>query len=296
MNKGKAILVVGSSGQLGRSIQSIAKHFPEYKFVFVSRSDINLESKASITKFFERKTFDIIINCAAHTGVDIAESEAELAHQINHFAVEQLAKIAKRDHAKLIQISTDYVFSGKQSQPYTETDEVCPLTVYGQTKLEGELAIKKILNTNAVIIRTSWLYSEYGDNFLKTMIRLGQSRDDLNVVFDQVGTPTYAKDLAMAIMSVIQSQEFNLIDFKTDVVHFSNEGVCSWYDFAKTIFELTDIRCQITPVESIDYPVPAARPHFSVLNKAKIKLKYKVSIPYWKDSATRCVTALEEKK
>ena len=293
MNKLYTILVVGRSGQLGQSIQSIAKDYPEYEFVFASRQQLDLSNEVSITKFFERKNFDIIINCAAYTAVDKAELEPELANQINHFAIEQLANIAKQGHAKLFHISTDYVFSGKQCRPYIETDEVAPHGVYGKTKLQGEQAIQKALKTNAIIIRTSWLYSEYGNNFFKTMIKLGQDRDSLNVIFDQVGTPTYAKDLATAIISIIQSQEFNQIDFKTNIVHFSNEGVCSWYDFAKTIFELTNIKCHITPIETINYLMPATRPYFSVLNKAKIKKMYHLAVPYWKDSAKRCLTALQ---
>ena len=295
MDKRQTILVTGSTGQLGQSIHSIRADYLDYDFVFASRQQLDLSNETSITDFFEHNTFDIVINCAAYTAVDKAESEPELANQINHFAIEQLANIAKQDHAKLIHISTDYVFSGKQCRPYIETDEVAPHGVYGKTKLQGEQALEKTLKTNAIIIRTSWLYSEYGNNFFKTMIKLGQDRDNLNVIFDQVGTPTYAKDLAKAIMSIIQSQEFNQIDFKTNVVHFSNEGVCSWYDFAKTIFELTNIQCQVTPIETINYPAPATRPYFSVLNKAKIKKTYHLAIPYWKDSMKLCLTALQEK-
>ncbi|MDC0088721.1 dTDP-4-dehydrorhamnose reductase [Porticoccaceae bacterium] len=292
MNKFYTILVIGSTGQLGQSIQSITAGYPEYEFVFANRKQLDLSDEVSITKFFERKTFDIIINCAAHTAVDKAESEPGLANQINHLAIEQITNIAKQDHTKLIHISTDYVFSGTQCRPYIETDEVAPHGVYGKTKLQGEQAIQKTLKTNAIIIRTSWLYSEYGNNFFKTMIKLGQDRDNLNVIFDQVGTPTYAKDLAKAIMSIIKSQEFNQTDFTTNIVHFSNEGVCSWYDFAKTIFELTNIQCQVSPIETINYPTPATRPYYSVLNKAKIKKTYHLAIPYWKDSAKRCLTAL----
>jgi dTDP-4-dehydrorhamnose reductase len=296
MDKRQTILVTGSTGQLGQSIHSIRADYLDYDFVFASRQQLDLSNETSIADFFEHNTFDIVINCAAYTAVDKAESEPELANQINHFAIEQLANIAKQDHAKLIHISTDYVFSGNQCRPYIETDEVAPHGVYGKTKLQGEQALQKTLKTNAIIIRTSWLYSEYGNNFFKTMIKLGQDRDNLNVIFDQVGTPTYAKDLAKAIMSIIQSQEFNQTDFKTNIVHFSNEGVCSWYDFAKTIFELTNIQCQVSPIETLNYPTPATRPHFSVLNKAKIKKTYHLTIPYWKDSAKWCLTALQRQK
>ena len=292
MTKFQTILVTGCTGQLGQSIQSIAADFPEFEFVFANRQGLDLNDEISMAKFFENQTFDIIINCAAHTAVDKAESEPELANQINHLAVQKLARIVKEHRSKLIHISTDYVFSGKQYRPYLETDEVQPQGVYGETKLYGERDIQSILKTNAIIIRTSWIYSEYGNNFVKTMLKLGQQRDTLNVIFDQVGTPTYAKDLAKSIMCIIKSQAFNKEYFKTDIVNYSNEGVCSWYDFAKTIFKLTNTQCRVLPVETKDYPTPAKRPHYSVLNKTKIKQTYHLTIPYWKDSLRLCLTAL----
>ena len=292
MTKFQTILVTGCAGQLGRSIQSIAGDFPDFEFVFANRQGLDLSDETSIANFFENQTFDVIINCAAHTAVDKAESEPELANQINHLAVQKLARIVKEHRSKLIHISTDYVFSGKQYRPYLETDEVLPQGVYGETKLNGEHDIQSILKTNAIIIRTSWIYSEYGNNFVKTMLKLGQQRDTLNVIFDQVGTPTYAKDLAKSIMCIIKSQAFNQEYFTTDVVNYSNEGVCSWYDFAKTIFELTNIQCRVFPVETKDYPTPANRPHYSVLNKTKIKQTYQLTIPYWKDSLRLCLKAL----
>ena len=295
MNKLQTILVTGSSGQLGRSIQSIALDYPDYEFVFANRQQLNLSNETSLAKFFGYNTFDIVINCAAYTAVDNAEAEPELANQINHLAVRQLANIAKQQNAKLIHISTDYVFNGKQYRPYLEADEVAPHGVYGQTKLSGEQAIQNTLKNNAIIIRTSWVYSEYGNNFVKTMLKLGQERDSLNVIFDQVGTPTYAKDLARNIMSIVQNQEFHQAYFTTNILHFSNEGVCSWYDFAKTIFELANIQCHVNAIETKDYPTPAKRPHYSVLNKAKIKQTYNLAIPYWKDSLKQCLTALQGK-
>ena len=295
MNKFNTILVTGSAGQLGQSIQSIASDYPEYEFVFASRQQLDLSNEDCIAMFFARKTFDVIINCAAHTAVDQAESEAELANQVNNLAVRQLAAIAKQHQTKLIHISTDYVFSGKQYRPYIETDEVSPNCVYGETKLLGEQAIQEILTTNAMIIRTSWVYSEYGNNFVKTMLKLGQERDTLNVVYDQVGTPTYARDLAAAIISIMQSQAFVQTDLKTNIFHFSDEGLCSWYDFAKSIFELTNIQCEINPIETKDYPTPAKRPHYSVLSKAKIKKTYELTIPYWEDSMKQCLKALQAK-
>ena len=295
MTKLRAILVTGSTGQLGQSIKAIVADYPDYEFVFANRQQLDLSYETSITNFFEDQTFDIIINCAAHTAVDKAESEPELANQINHLAVQKLADIAKQKKTKLIHISTDYVFNGKQYRPYLETDSIEPQGVYGQTKLSGEQAIQNTLKNNAIIIRTSWVYSEYGNNFVKTMLKLGQERDSLNVIFDQVGTPTYAKDLARNIMSIVQSQEFHQADFTTNIVHYSNEGVCSWYDFTKTIFELTNIQCQVSPIETKDYPAPAKRPHYSVLNKGKIKQTYHLTIPHWKDSLKECLTAMQDK-
>jgi dTDP-4-dehydrorhamnose reductase len=293
MNNFQTILVTGSAGQLGRSIQSITADYPDCEFVFANRQELDLSDKTSITNFFESKIFDIIINCAAHTAVDKSESEFGLANQVNHLAVQQLAGIAKQQGSKLIHISTDYVFNGKQSRPYLETDEVEPHSVYGKTKLHGEQALQATLKMNAIIIRTSWVYSEYGNNFVKTMLKLGQKSDSLNVIFDQVGTPTYAKDLARAIMDIAQDKGFRKKNFQTNIVHYSNEGVCSWYDFAKTIFELANIQCNVSPIETKDYPMPAKRPHYSVLNKAKIKKAYHLSIPYWKDSLERCLGALK---
>ena len=295
MSKLQTILVTGSSGQLGQSIQSIVTDYPDYDFVFINRQQLDLSYEATITDFFEHQTFDIIINCAAHTAVDKAETEPELANQINHLAVQKLANIAKQQNTKLIHISTDYVFNGKQYRPYLETDSIEPQSVYGQTKLSGEQAIQNTINNNAIIIRTGWMYSEYGNNFVKTILKLGQERDSLNVIFDQVGTPTYAKDLAKAIMGIVQGRAFKYTDFTTSIVHFSNEGVCSWYDFAKTIFALTNIQCQVIPIETKDYPTLAKRPHYSVLNKVKIKQTYNLTIPYWKDSLEQCVKALQDK-
>ena len=290
----KTLLVIGSTGQLGQSIKSIATDYPNYDFIFSNRLQLDLGNEKSITDFFQNKPYDVIINCAAHTAVYKAESEAELANQINHLAVQQLANIAEQHSIKLIHISTDYVFNGKQHRPYLETDEVEPQGVYGKTKLSGEQAIQKIQKTNAIIIRTGWVYSEYGNNFVKTMLKLGSERGSLNVIFDQVGTPTYAGDLAEAIMAVVQSDNFSQTDFKTQIHHFSNEGVCSWYDFTKTIFELTNTQCQVSPIETKNYPTPATRPHYSVLNKAKIKQTYNLTIPYWKDSLQQCLTTLKE--
>lgn len=290
----QTILVTGGTGQLGQSLQAIAQLYDEYDFTFVNRSQFDLSDSDNMDSYLSQNKFDVIINCAAHTAVDKAESEPELANQLNHLAVKKMADYVSQYESKLIHISTDYVFDGKRHKPYQEDDLVAPQGVYGQTKLQGELAVKNRLEKNAVIIRTSWVYSEYGNNFVKTMLKLGKERDTLNVIFDQVGTPTYAKDLALAIMDIISSPEFHQNDFETGVIHFSNEGVCSWYDFAKTIFELRDLACVVNPIETKDYPTPAVRPHYSVLNKTKIKQKYQLTIPYWKDSLQQCLIALQD--
>lgn len=298
MPKIKSILVTGSSGQLGLSFKAIEHDYPEYLFTFSTRSDLDLSDDASITRFFQQQKFDLIINCAAYTAVDKAESEPDIADQINHKAVKQLAEIAKQQYAKLIHISTDYVFNGQQCRPYIESDDVAPQGVYGVTKLNGEQDLFRALPNNSLIIRTSWVYSEYGSNFVKTMLKLGQERDQLSVIYDQIGSPTYAGDLAIGIMNMVQSEAFDLTDFSNETYHYSNEGVCSWYDFAKTIFELSGIDCHVAPIETKDYPTPATRPHYSVLNKAKIKQDMDISIPYWKDSLHNCLEKLakQEKK
>jgi len=285
------ILVTGKNGQLGRSLHKLVSEKKyDNEFIFVGREELDLSSESGINHYFDNNDkFDIIINCAAYTQVDKAEQEAELANQINHLAVKQLASIANKQQARLIHISTDYVFNGRQYQPYIETDDVEPQGVYGKTKLSGEQVIQNNLKSNAIIIRTSWIYSEYGNNFVKTMLKLGNELESLNVIFDQVGTPTYAGDLAKVIIFIVRSNTFSQTDFKTQIYHFSNEGVCSWYDFAKTIFELTNTQCQVNPIETKDYPTPGTRPHYSVLNKSKIKQSYNLVIPYWKDSLKQCL-------
>jgi dTDP-4-dehydrorhamnose reductase len=280
-----SILVTGGSGQLGQSIQNLAKQYPNYQFSFPVRELLDLASKQSISDYFNKQTFDVIINCAAPTAADKAESELELANQLNHLAVKQLAEIASKQQAKRIHISTDYVFAGTSHKPYVESDSVDPQGVYGLTKLKGEQAIRSIMPSDAIIILTSWVYSEYGNNFVKTMHKLGEQRDELNVIFDQICTPTYAGDLAQAIMQP---------SFASHLYHFSNKGVCCWYGFAKTIFELASIDCLVHSIETKEYPTPTMRPHYSVLNKAKIKKSYNLTIPYWKDSSQQCLNTPQE--
>jgi dTDP-4-dehydrorhamnose reductase len=240
--------------------------------------------------FFENQKFDAIINCAAYTAVDKAESEAELADAINHRFVAMLAKIAKRDDSKLIHISTDYVFNGQNHRPYVENDPTDPQGIYGKTKCAGEKAILDVSPKNTIILRTSWVYSAHGNNFVKTMLRLGRERETLSVIFDQVGTPTYARDLASAILDILPQ----INNGKPEIYHYSNEGAASWYDFAAAIFELSDIPCQVNPITTDQYPTPASRPHYSLLNKAKIKNDFNLKIPYWRDSLKECLVKLGE--
>jgi len=292
----QSILVTGANGQLGRSLKAIISDYPQYAVTFANREMLDLSKPSSIEAFFKINTFDLIINCAAYTAVDKAESEPKLADAINHLAVKQLAKIAAQQQAKLIHISTDYVFNGQQFRPCVETDEVDPQGVYGQTKLAGEQALLQEMPINALIIRTSWVYSEYGNNFVKTMLRLGAERESLSVVCDQVGAPTYAGDLARAIMTIAASEQFKQEGINSQLYHYSNEGVCSWYDFAKAIFEKNGINCQVLPIETKDYPAPAKRPHYSVLNKNKVKNLYKVGVPYWKEALQLCLQRLNGNK
>ena len=290
----KTIIVTGGSGQLGQSIRSLVGSDSGYLYLFPNREELNLNDCTSIDAFFAGKEFDLIINCAAYTAVDQAEAEPELADQINHMAVNKFAKMVASRHARLIHISTDYVFAGENFKPYIESDKVAPQGEYGFSKLRGEQAIESLMPNNALIIRTSWVYSAFGNNFVKTMLKLASQRDELNVIYDQVGTPTYAADLAQAIIQIAQSDGFNNNTFKTELYHYSNEGVCSWYDFAISIFELSGVSCQVLPIETKDYPTPAKRPHYSVLNKAKIKQAYDIQIPYWKEALQRCLKVLED--
>lgn len=288
-NNLKTVLVTGSNGQLGSSIRLLSPAYTNFIFTFIDVVDLDLMKSSSIQDYFEHNSFDYIINCAAYTAVDKAESELAIADQLNHLAVQQLAVIAKQQGSVLIHISTDYVFDGENSKPYVETDSTNPQSVYGITKLKAEQAIKNI-QPQGCIIRTSWVYSEYGNNFVKTMLRLGQEKDSLGVIFDQIGTPTYAGDLAQTILKILNKERWA----DNVLYHYSNEGVCSWYDFAKAIFALTEIDCQVAPIETKDYPMPAKRPYYSLLNKTKIKEDFNLVIPYWQDSLKHCMKSLQE--
>ena len=296
------ILVTGKNGQLGKSINKIVNtgngknnYQQDNEFIFVGREELDLSSENSISHYFDSNDgFDIIINCAAYTAVDKAEEEIELANQINHLAVKQLASIANKQQVRLIHISTDYVFDGESDKPYIETDETNPINVYGKTKLAGEKALQKIMPTSAIIIRSSWVYSEYGNNFVKTMLRLGKERDELNVVSDQIGSPTYATDLAGAILEIIKNKEFEGIGQATQIHHYSNEGEISWYDFAKEIFKIAKTNCKVNPITTQQYPTPAKRPKNTLMNKNKIIEKFGVKNTNWKEPLNTCITTLKE--
>jgi dTDP-4-dehydrorhamnose reductase len=283
------ILVIGD-GQLGKSIKSIALNYSEYKFTFVSRVHIDLSLSSSISNFFIGKDYDLIINCAAYTNVDNAESEFNVANKVNHLAVKQIASIAKKKRSKLIHISTDYVFDGTKKRPYNEMDKPNPKNIYGKTKLDGEQSIINALPKGALIIRTSWVYSEYGNNFLKTMLRLARDKKKLNIIDDQIGSPTYARDLSEVIMCIVGNSKFRNSNFDTNIVHYSNEGKCSWYDFAQKIFELENIKIESQPINTKDYNSLAQRPAFAVLDKNKIKNNFNIEIPHWSASLKKSLT------
>ena len=292
-------LVTGKNGQLGKSIYKVVNRDSNHnaqdnEFLFVGREELDLSSQDSIDNYFDNNYFDIIINCAAYTAVDKAEEEQELANQINHLAVKQLAKIAKAQQAKLINISTDYVFDGESDKPYTEADATNPINIYGKTKLAGEQAIQETMPNSAIIIRTSWIYSEYGNNFVDTMIRLGKERDELSVVSDQVGSPTYATDLANVILEIIQNKELIKADQATQVYHYSNAGECSWHEFTKEIFELADIQCTVSPITTEQFPTPAKRPKNTLMNKDKISHRLDIDILDWRKSLESCIMILKK--
>lgn len=274
------ILVTGCNGQLGSEIRELAPKFSEYNFLFADVSCLDILKHIDVKGFIIENEINTIINCAAYTAVDKAEQEFELSNKINNLAVNNLAVIAKEFNIKLIHISTDYIFDGTNHKPYKETDITNPKSVYGKTKLDGELAIKKINPSHSIIIRTSWVYSKFGNNFVKTMIRIAESKDEISIVSDQVGSPTNAADLANAILDILPK----IKNKNVDIFHYSNEGVCSWYDFAKSIFEIKGTSVKVNPINSIQYPTSAKRPFFSVLNKTKIKIKFSLVIPHWNDS------------
>ena len=298
------ILVTGNSGQLGRSIHKLVNTDTKIdnikisnEFIFVGREELDLSSESSISNYFgNNNKFDIIINCAAYTQVDKAEQEEELANQINHLAVKQLATITNEQQVKLIHISTDFVFDGESNKSYLETDPPNPINAYGRTKLAGEEALQRLMPTNAIIIRVSWLYSEYSNNFVSTMLRLVKERDELSVVSDQIGSPTYATDLADAILEIIEHKKFRDVGQTTQIYHYSGEGEISWYEFAKEIFKIEKIGCEVNPVTSQQYPTPAKRPRNTLMKKDKIVKIFNIKISNWKSSLNTCMTILKQQQ
>ena len=291
----KNILVTGAYGQLGNEVRILSANYPEYNFMFTDVDSLDITDKDELIDFVTGNDIRYIINCAAYTAVDKAEDDAELCEKINATAVKNLGIAAAEAGAGIIHVSTDYVFDGTSCRPYTEDMPTKPCSVYGKTKLKGEKNLLKAC-PNAIIIRTAWLYSPFGNNFVKTMIKLGSERESLNVIFDQVGTPTYAEDLADAILKAMD-QTIDTDHEKGGIYHFSNEGVCSWYDFTIKIHEIAGIKtCKVNPIETKDYPTKAARPHYSVLNKSKIKQTFNISIPHWEASLKDCIKELSEQE
>ncbi|HET6556815.1 MAG TPA: dTDP-4-dehydrorhamnose reductase [Prolixibacteraceae bacterium] len=289
------ILITGANGQLGSEIRKLADLFPDVRFVFTDVNELDITNPEAVEKMVADENPQWLVNCAAYTAVDKAETDDETAWLINAVAPAILSEKSKAAGCRFIQVSTDYVFDGRNHRPYVEEDEVSPTSVYGTTKLEGEL-ISLANNPETLVIRTSWLYSSFGNNFVKSMIRLGTERDQLNVIFDQVGTPTYAGDLAVAILEIIRKSSSGLQDFVPGVYHFSNEGVCSWFDFAIAIHQIYGINCSVNAIESKDYPSPVARPHYSVLNKSKIKSTFGIQIPYWRTSLEKCIQEIKNQQ
>ena len=280
------ILITGCNGQLGNEMQLLEKENPQHTYFNTDVAELDITDQTAIEKFVSENAIDGIVNCAAYTAVDKAEENQDLCMKLNATAPDYLAQAIEKRGGWMIQISTDYVFDGTNHKPYTEADSVCPNSTYGRTKLAGEQAVMAGCK-KSMIIRTAWLYSTFGNNFVKTMIRLGKEKPELGVIFDQIGTPTYARDLAVAIFAAINQ------GIVPGIYHFSNEGVISWYDFTKAIHRIAGITtCRVRPLHTEEYPTPANRPHYSVLDKTKIKQTYSIEIPYWEESLVECVKLL----
>ncbi len=287
------ILVTGANGQLGSELRELSAKYTDYEFTFTDVAELDITNIDSLNAYFQSQPkFDFLINCAAYTAVDAAETNQELAFKLNTTAVDMLVEMAGKYGFFLIQISTDYVFDGEKNRPYDEEDVPIPSSIYGKTKNDAERLIL-YSDIRAIVIRTAWLYSTYGKNFVKSMIKYGTERDELNVVFDQVGTPTYARDLADAILQILPQLQAMPKPYP-DLFHYTNEGVCSWYDFTQHILRHENINCRVNPIRSEQYPTPAKRPAFSVLDKSKIKTKFGITIPYWTDSLDVMLKKLKE--
>ena len=287
------ILVTGSNGQLGSEIRDLEANFTDFRFFFMDLPELDICNSSQLNIFIKDNNINTVINFAAYTAVDKAEQDSDIAKKVNVTGILNLVNALEKVDGKLIHISTDYVFDGNSFLPYQELDQVNPIGVYGNTKRSGELAVINS-DIDAVVIRTSWLYSAYGTNFVKTMLRLGNERDELGVIFDQVGSPTNASDLAKTCLDILACSKEANISSKGNLYHFSNEGVASWYDFSIAIMTLGEVNCHVKPIETKDYPTPAKRPHFSVLNKSKIKNDFEIDIPYWRDSLAKCILKLNE--
>ncbi|MDR3266844.1 MAG: dTDP-4-dehydrorhamnose reductase [Tannerella sp.] len=286
----ESVLIIGANGQLGNALRNICGNDEKYFYHFTDIQELDICNKSQLENFVHGNKIRLIVNCAAYTAVDKAEDDRQLCYKINRDAVRNIGEVAALNQAKVIHISTDYVFDGKGMRPYREEDDTSPASVYGHSKLAGENALLSTC-TESIIIRTAWLYSETGNNFVKTMLRLGKERDAIGVVNDQKGTPTYAGDLASTVKTILESDSF-----VSGIYHYTNEGICTWYDFTKKIFELSGFQCSVKPLRTEDYPTKAARPAYSVLDKTKIKQTYKIYIPEWEVSLKKMINRLEIKK
>ena len=286
------ILITGSNGQLGSEIRDLASLNKTTDFIFTDLHDLDICDFNALNNFITEQKITGVINCAAYTNVDKAEENSEIVKKVNSEGVSNLVNALKPVNGKLIHISTDYVFDGENSQPYNELDPVNPIGVYGKSKRGGELAVINS-DIDGVVIRTSWLYSSYGDNFVKKILQLGLEKEELSVVFDQVGTPTYARDLAKTCLEILCGGSSVNISKNGNLYHYSNEGVASWYDFAISIMKIGGENCKVKPIQTKDYPTLAKRPQYSVLNKSKIKTDFKIEIPYWRDSLKECIEKIK---
>ena len=286
------VLITGSNGQLGSEIKELATNYKKVDFIFKDLPELDICNFKALQAFIIDHKINAVINCAAYTAVDKAEEESIIATKVNYEGVLNIVNALQTVNGKLIHISTDYVFDGDHFSPYKESDPVSPIGVYGKTKRAGELAV---INSaiDSIVIRTSWLYSSYGNNFVKTMLRLGSEKENLGVIFDQVGTPTYARDLAKTCLEILTGVNSVKISKDGNLYHYSNEGVASWYDFAISIMELGEENCKVKPIQTKDYPTLAKRPYFSVLNKIKIKTDFDIEIPYWRDSLKECIEKIK---
>ena len=284
------ILVTGANGQLGSELAKLSAQYPNLELLLTDVGNLDITNRQACIDYINQHKPEYIINCAAYTAVDKAEDDADNAWKINVDAVKNLLEACKPHSIAFINISTDYVFEGKTYRPYVETDSVLPESVYGRSKQQGETEVLKY--HKSMVVRTSWLYSTFGNNFVKTMLRLGSERNELNVIFDQVGTPTYAEDLAAALLQIVNKIALGEKNFVAGIYHYSNEGACSWYDFAHAIMQKAGLSCKLIPIETKDYPTPAKRPFYTVLNKSKIKQTFDIEIPHWENGLQRCIDVL----